>query len=80
MKSQNFPGFVAEASLFQNSNQYIEKSSIFKINSFILAADEQMLEQFTSDAAKASCLSGDGKHLCHCPGSCAASQTWCNCY
>jgi hypothetical protein len=28
----------------------------------------------------ASCLSGDGKKLCHCPRNCAASQHACNCY
>lgn len=81
MKSQNFPGFVAEGSLFQSLNQYIVKrSTTFKINSSISPADEQMLEEYTTDYAKASCLSGDGAHLCHCPRNCAASQTRCNCY
>src|SRR5262245_4366358 len=28
----------------------------------------------------ASCLSGDGKKLCHCPRNCAASLHRCNCY
>lgn len=81
MKPQNFPGFIAEGSLIQSLNQYIVKrSNAFETNSSILPAQEEMLEQFTTDYAKASCLSGDGAHMCHCPKSCAASQTWCNCY
>src|SRR4029079_2451807 len=30
--------------------------------------------------AKASCLSGDGSKLCHCPRNCGASQYTCWCY
>ena len=83
MKSQNFPGFIAEGSLFQSSNQYlVNRSNTMNSNSAIMAADEQMLEAFSDDSglAKSSCMSGDSAHTCYCPRNCAASTHSCNCY
>ena len=83
MKSQNFPGFIAEGSLFQSSNQYlVNRSNTMNSNSSIMAADEQMLEAFSDDSglAKSYCMSGDQTKYCKCAGGCASGQNWCNCY
>jgi hypothetical protein len=90
MKTMHMPGFTAEASLKTRSRSSYTNTrySVYRTEGGATVLpqipewylDEWMLPGEPPNLERASCLSGDGKHLCHCPRNCAATEHWCNCY
>jgi hypothetical protein len=90
MNPINMPGFTAEASLKTRSRASYTKRGysasrtdggatvLPQIPEWYL--DEWMLPGEPPNLERASCMSGDGLHTCHCPKNCAATAHSCNCY